>query len=139
MSSEYNTNLRCVSSLIFRKAFLHREDAILLQVQYANAAGFEENQRLDGQVTGNYYSSKTTKTSKKVESVPVNVASFIYDSGVLTVSVYKPNKNRTTVERVNTLILTQVEFVTLLQLGYYWKKPESKNDPTLVEKVVLIP
>ncbi|MGX9518009.1 hypothetical protein ACWX0P_03940 [Vibrio mediterranei] len=118
--------------------FLNTNNAIMLQVKYANPAGFVENQRLEGSFQGNYYKTKTQIQSKEILDAPVDVASYIYDAGVLTIGVYRPDETKTKVELVDTLLLTQVEFVTLLQLGYYWQKPTDSNDDTPIKKITLV-
>ncbi|AUI87679.1 hypothetical protein BS333_14825 [Vibrio azureus] len=119
-------------------AFLNADNAIMLQVKFATPAGFVENQRLEGTFQGNYFKTKTHAQSKDVLDAPIEVASYIYDSGVLTVGVYRPDETKEKVELVDTLLLTQVEFVTLLQSGYYWQKPTDSEDDTPVKKIVLV-
>lgn len=121
------------------KAFLNQENATLLQVKFATPAGFDENKKFEGPVTGGFYSSKSTNHPTQIDGLTLTTSSYTYDPGVLTISVYKPNSDKTKVELFDTLVLDQVEFVTLLQFGYYWQKPESKEDETTLKKIQLVP
>ncbi|WP_172564702.1 BRCT domain-containing protein [Vibrio navarrensis] len=118
---------------------LLENDGIILQVAFANPAGFEENQRLDGTFNGTFYQSKSHKTAKVLEDASIEVSSYIYDSGILTVDIFKVNEEKSAVYKFDTISLSQVDFVTLLQQGYYWTKPLDADDDTPVEKVVLVP
>lgn len=120
------------------KQFLHQDNAMVLQVKYATPAGFDENKKFEGPVSGGFYASKTAKCPTDINGLNIIASSYTYDPGVLTVSIFKPNSDKTKVELFDTLVLDQVEFVTLLQLGYYWQKPESKEDDTKVKKITLI-
>lgn len=124
------------------KSFLQQENAIMLKVRFTSPSGFEENKRLDGKFTGDFYSSKGIKSAKRLVDIPVNVSSQIFDHGSLTVDVLRPNKEKNAVETVEELTLTQSEFVTLLQRGFYWKKvkADKKQDISAeLEKIILIP
>ncbi|MCG9790659.1 hypothetical protein L1D61_26375 [Vibrio mediterranei] len=121
------------------KEFLNQENATLLQVKFATPAGFDENKKFEGPISGGFFASKTAKQPTEVEGLNLTTSSYTYDPGVLTVSVFKPNSERNKVELFDTLVLDQVEFVTLLQFGYYWQKPESKEDETTLKKIQLIP
>lgn len=120
------------------KDFLNIEEAVSLSVKYCSPAGFVENVRLNGEFTGVFYSSKSTKSAKKVDNQIINVSNYIYDSGDLTVEILKPNKNKTAVEVIDTISISQVDFVTLLQHGYYWSKPKDKKDTAKIEKIILV-
>ncbi len=119
--------------------FLNTENAISLSVKYCAPAGFVENVRISGNFSGTFYSSKNIKTAKNIENQQINTSSQIYDSGDLTIEISKPNEDKTATVIVDTISMTQVDFVTLLQHGYYWKKPKDKDDSTKIEKVILIP
>ena len=119
------------------KSFLE-QDGVLLQVAYSTPAGFEENKRIEGKFSGSFYQSKTHKTARKLTDSEIDVSSFVYDSGALTVDVFKVNDLKTGITKVDSIALSQVEFVTLLQQGYYWKKPFDKDDNTTIEKVDLL-
>ncbi|MEZ8855564.1 hypothetical protein AB6E16_08665 [Vibrio atlanticus] len=120
------------------KQFLQQDNAMVLQVKYATPAGFDENKKFEGVISGGFYASKTAKCPTDINGLNIIASSYTYDPGVLTVSIFKPNSDKTKVELFDTLVLDQVEFVTLLQLGYYWQKPESKEDDTPLKKVQLV-
>ncbi|EGU39436.1 hypothetical protein [Vibrio scophthalmi] len=116
-----------------------QQDGILLQIAYSNPAGFEENKRIEGKFTGSFYQSKTHKSSRQLNDSQIEVSSYVYDSGSLTIDIFKVNEAKTRVEKFDSIALSQVDFVTLLQQGYYWKKPLDKDDDTPIEKITLIP
>jgi hypothetical protein len=120
------------------KDFLNTEGAVSLSIKYCSPAGFVENVRLSGEFTGMLYSSKSTKSAKKIDNQTINASNYIYDSGDLTVEILKPNKNKTAVEVTDTISISQVDFVTLLQHGYYWSKPKDKNETEKIEKIILV-
>lgn len=120
------------------KEFLQQENAIVLAVKHCSPSGFEDDIKLQGVFSGDRYSKKITRL-KRVENYNVEISKKIYDSGTLTVEIFKVKEDKTGVEIFDTLTISQVDFVTLIQQGYYWKKPLDKNDETTVEKIVLIP
>ncbi|EGR1046173.1 TPA: hypothetical protein NU929_002130 [Vibrio cholerae] len=119
------------------KSFLDN-DGILLQVSYSSPAGFEENQRLEGSFNGTFFQSKNHKTAKTLENASIDVSSYVYDSGVLTVDIFKVTEDKSSVYKYDSISITQVDFVTLLQQGYYWNTSLDSDENVLVEKVQLV-
>ncbi|MBF4248317.1 hypothetical protein EA004_25570, partial [Vibrio anguillarum] len=106
--------------------------------RFDNPAGLVENQRIEGTFCGTYYSSKTILSSKEINNGDISVSSYIYDSGELVVDILKVKEDQTGVEKTDTIYLSQVDFVTLLQNGYYWKRPLDSDDDSTIEKITLI-
>jgi len=120
------------------KAFLQQDNAIVLAIKHCTPSGFEDDIKLQGVFSGDRYSKKITSL-QRVEDYNIEISKKIYDSGTLTVEIFKIKKDKSGLELFDSLTITQVDFVTLIQQGYYWKKPKDKNDKTDVEKIVLIP
>lgn len=120
------------------KKFLLNKEGLVLSVRYANPSGFVENQKIEGLFSGSYYQSKTRNSATEIENGNISVSSYIYDAGILVVDVFKVNEKQNGVEKIDTIHISQVDFVTLLQHGYYWQKPYDSDDDTPVKKVTLI-
>jgi len=120
------------------KEFLQQENAIVLAVKHCTPAGFEDDIKLQGVFSGNRFSKKITK-SKRVEDYNVEIVKKTYDPGTLTVEIFKVKSDKSGLEIFDNLTITQVDFVTLIQQGYYWQKPKNKDDELKVKKIILIP
>jgi hypothetical protein len=121
-----------------RDSFLQQNGAVVLQVLSALPAGFETNKKLTGTFAGDYYRNKNTARPNALVESEINISTQSYDSGLLSVAIFKVNKEKTGIERDNVISISQVDFVALLQHGFYWEKPENKNDKTPIQKIVLV-
>lgn len=112
--------------------FINKPAAVALNIFSTSPAGFETRTQLYGEFTGNYIYSAMTQV--ELDQHRINVSRQSYDPGSVVFDVihYK-NGQASESQRVT---LSQVEFVALLQHGFYWHLPESKNDKP--SKVVLL-
>lgn len=117
--------------------FLKRDDAVCLKVMYATPAGFENAEVMIGEFNGGFITGAGVLKPTPVENMDVELARQRYDSGTLTVDILRPNTEKNAIEVVDTISISQVEFVALLQTGYYWTKPETGADEH-PRKVVLV-
>lgn len=103
-------------------AFLKLEHAAIVKVRFECFAGYETVATLDGLFSGDFVPENLITAPKVFERLPLRIESQSYDPGTLVIDVLRPTSDQKRVERVETLSLTQDEFIALLQTGYYWKK-----------------
>lgn len=113
-------------------AFLKLEHAAIVKVRFECFAGYETVATLDGLFSGDFVPENLITAPKVFERLPLRIESQSYDPGTLIIDVLRPTSDRERVERVETLSLTQDEFIALLQTGYYWKK-EKGHAPARVD------
>ena len=104
------------------KAFLKLDDALVLQVKFGTPSGFETTTTLDGQFSGKFIPHNII-TPKQVDNFGVLFESQTYDSGLLTVDVLIPEDDKLSV--IYSIVITQVDFASLLQTGCYWTESEN--------------
>lgn len=108
-----------------RSGYVH---GVTLQVFSTAPAGFETKNALIGDFTGSYINQNVSIT--ELEQHRLEVSRQMYDPGTVVFDIYGSGSGP---ERVT---LSQVEFVALLQHGFYWQKPTSKDERP--NKVVLV-
>lgn len=101
---------------------------VTLQVFSTSPAGFETKNALIGDFTGSYINQNVSIT--ELEQHRLEVSRQMYDPGTVVFDIHGSGSSP---ERVT---LSQVEFVALLQHGFYWEKPASKDDRP--KKIVLV-
>ncbi len=90
---------------------------ISLQIKFTTPAGFDTVDTLEGKFTGVFRknNASTAKGEKKAEQMDVLFNSQSYDEGSVTVDVFSVDGNKHT--KIDRVEMSQVDFVTLLQLG----------------------
>ncbi|QTL95563.1 hypothetical protein [Aeromonas jandaei] len=114
--------------------FLKIKEAVVLSVKYSTPAGFDTVDTLEGRFTGDFRcnNAATDAGNRHQENIPIFISSQTYDEGSVTIAVSRPNGERLVeVERVE---LTQVEFVTLLQMGEVVRINKSLSGKGRVER-----
>lgn len=113
-------------------AFLKLKHAAILKVRFECFAGYETVATLDGLFSGDFVPEHLITEPKVFDRLPLRIESQSYDPGTLVIDVLRPTPDQERVERVETLSLTQDEFIALLQTGYYWKK-EKGHAPVRID------
>lgn len=112
--------------------FLNLSNAVVLQVKYEVFSGYETTSHFDGFVTGSFFQNGRTSVPTKLNNVPILMESQNYDSGTIIIDIYIPNKAKNKLMLVDEIVMSQDDFICLLQTGSCYGrrsgKPREKVD-----------
>lgn len=101
--------------------FLKLPKAVVLQVKYECFSGYETIGTFDGTLTGSFIPSRRLMP-KEMTQAPILFEAQSYDPGTITLDVLIPDSKQTKLQFLETITMTQDDFIGLLQTGCYWKK-----------------
>lgn len=102
--------------------FLQGKNPITIQIQFGGSCGFK---------TKSLKSTITTpleiKNNSKIEKIKsLKITEQAFDKGILRISIYKPNKEKTKLIEEKTIEINIVDFISILQNGLFYDNDLSK-------------